>query len=167
MLVPALEGCSVDLIMFFEVATRLAPRVGTVRHLCAHLDVMPSTLVSRFFRAGVPSPRCFLAWIRLLHGAHYFETPGFSVADVAYRLDFSSPQSFGRHLKLMLGLTPTEFRRQYPFDRALTRFVARMVEPHRERLRRLHPLKHGGADLGQRCAKRRPLPVPRHEALDD
>ena len=67
-LLPALEGCSVDLIMFFEVATRLAPRVGTVRHLCAHLDVMPSTLMSRFFRAGVPSPRCFLAWIQELPG---------------------------------------------------------------------------------------------------
>ena len=32
------------------------------------------------------------------------------MADVAYRLEYSSPQSFGRHLRAMLGVTALEFR---------------------------------------------------------
>ena len=60
--------------------------------------------MSRFARAGLPSPKNYLAAIRLLHAAFLFETAGLSVADVAYRLEYSSPQSFGRHLRAMLGL---------------------------------------------------------------
>ena len=79
--------------------------------------------MSRFARAGLPSPKNYLAAIRLLHAAFLFETAGLSVADVAYRLEYSSPQSFGRHLRAMLGLTALEFRRRFPFPLALERFV--------------------------------------------
>ena len=82
---------------------RLAPDVPTVTALSAQLSVRPSTLMSRFARAGLPSPKNYLAAIRLLHAAYLFETAGLSVADVAYRLEYSSPQSFGRHLRAMLG----------------------------------------------------------------
>src|SRR5439155_16581475 len=52
--------------------------------------------------------------MRLLHAAYLFLNPGLSVSDVAYRLDYSSPQSFGRHLKAMLGVTAGEFRSPSP-----------------------------------------------------
>jgi len=52
--------------------------------------------MSRFHRAAIPSPKSYLAGMRLLHAAFLFQNPGLSVSDVAYRMDYSSPQSFGR-----------------------------------------------------------------------
>ena len=47
---------------------------------------------------------------------------------------------FGRHLRAMLGLTATEFRRRFPFPVALARFQERLVRPYREQWRGFHPL---------------------------
>jgi AraC-like DNA-binding protein len=120
-----------DARFFLELVIRLAPETPAVRTLAARLRVKPSTLMSRFARAGLPSPKTYLAAIRLLYAAQYFEGGGRSVADVAYRLDCSSPQSFGRTLRAMLGITPGEFRRRFPFPTALKRFLAQLVEPYR------------------------------------
>jgi AraC-like DNA-binding protein len=138
-----------DARMFVEAMIRLAPDVPTVTALAAQLSVRPSTLMSRFARAGLPSPKNYLAAIRLLHAAFLFETVGLSVADVAYRLEYSSPQSFGRHLRAMLGLTALEFRRRFPFPVALERFVELMMEPYREIWRSFHPLAAGSWEVGR------------------
>jgi AraC-like DNA-binding protein len=135
--------------MFVEAMIRLAPDVPTVTALAGQLSVRPSTLMSRFARAGLPSPKNYLAAIRLLHAAFLFETAGLSVADVAYRLEYSSPQSFGRHLRAMLGLTALEFRRRFPFPVALERFVALMMEPYKEIWRGFHPLAAGSWESGR------------------
>jgi AraC-like DNA-binding protein len=129
-----------DARLLLEAMIRLAPEVPTVTALSQQLSVRPSTLMSRFARAGLPSPKNYLAAIRLLHAAFLFESTGLSVADVAYRLEYSSPQSFGRHLRAMLGLTALEFRRRFPFPIAIERFVALMLEPYREVWRGFHPL---------------------------
>ena len=138
-----------DARMFVEAMIRLAPDVPTVTALAAQLSVRPSTLMSRFARAGLPSPKNYLAAIRLLHAAFLFETAGLSVADVAYRLEYSSPQSFGRHLRAMLGLTALEFRRRFPFPVALERFVALMMEPYRDIWRGFHPLAAGSWEVAR------------------
>jgi AraC-like DNA-binding protein len=65
------------------------------------------------------------------------------VADVAYRLEYSSPQSFGRHVRSLLGISTTEFRRRFPFDAAMGRFIEIMITPYREGLRGFHPLADG------------------------
>jgi AraC-like DNA-binding protein len=132
-----------DARLFFEAMIRLAPETPTVTALAERLYVRPSTLMSRFARAGLPSPKNYLAAVRLLHAAYLFEASGLSVADVAYRLEYSSPQSFGRHLRAMLGLTALEFRRRFPFPAALERFVSLMVEPHVEVWFGFHPLAPG------------------------
>ena len=106
----------------------------------ARLRLPASTLMSRFFRAGLPSPKRYLAGLRLVHAAALLETPGLSISDVAYRLEYSSPQSFGRHVRAGLGLTAREFRHRYPFDRALEDFVARLVKPFQTTLRTFRPL---------------------------
>jgi AraC-like DNA-binding protein len=147
-LMPILANVPEDARLFFEAIARLAPVLITVRALARHLRVRPSTLMSRFYRAGLPSPKSYLAAMRLLHAAYLFQNPGLSVADVAYRLDFSSPQSFGRHLKAMLGVTASEFRRRFPFDVALARFVDLLVTPYRDALRAFHPLNAGLWDQG-------------------
>jgi len=126
----ALGDTTPDNRLFFEALIRLAPDVVSVRRLTQQLDLRPSTLMSRFGRAGLPSPKSYLAGIRLLHAALLFESGGLSVADVAYRLEYSSPQSLGRHLRAMVGITATEFRRRFPFPTALERFLTHMIVPY-------------------------------------
>jgi AraC-like DNA-binding protein len=150
---PGLDGASEDARFFFEVLARLAPVIPTVRALARQVRVGPSTLMSRFFRAGLPSPKSYLAGVRLLHAAYLFHNPGLSVADAAYQLDYSFPQSFGRHLKAMLGVTAGEFRRRFPFEVALTRFADLLIIPYREALRAFHPLNAGGWDQGSDAAR--------------
>jgi AraC-like DNA-binding protein len=139
-LLDALGELPLDTRLFLEALVRLAPATPTVRLLARQLAVRPSTLMSRFGRAGLPSPKNYLAAVRLLHAALLFETSGLSVADVAYRLEYSSPQSFGRHLRAMLGITASEFRRRFPFPTAVAHFIERMVQPYVSVWRQFHPL---------------------------
>lgn len=144
-LIPALgEDIPEDTRVFFEALTRLAPVIRTVRALARHLRLPASTLMSRFLRATLPSPKTYLAAMRLVHAAYLFRNPGLSVADVAYRLEFSSPQSFSRHLKAMLGVTACEYRRRFPFDVALRRYVDLLIAPYRETFRAFRPLNAVG-----------------------
>jgi len=119
-----------DTRLFFEALIRLAPDLPAARTLAERLGVRSTTLMSRFARAGLPSPKSYLAAMRLVHAALFFERPGYTVADVAYRLDYSSPQSFGRHVRTLLGITSSELRRRFPFEAALARFIALMVVPY-------------------------------------
>jgi len=142
----ALADTPPDARLFVEALIRLAPDTPTVTTLAQRLYVRPSTLMSRFARAGLPSPKNYLATIRLLHASYLFEAAGLSVADVSYRLEYSSPQSFGRHLRAMLGLTALEFRRRYPFPVALARFVEVMITPYIPIWRMFHPVAAGSWD---------------------
>ncbi len=140
----ALVDLPPDTRVFLEAMIRLAPDTPTVRNLSKRLGVRPSTLMSRFARADLPSPKSYLAAIRLLHAAQLFEDPGLSIADVAYRLEYSSPQSFGRHVRSLLGITSTEFRHRFPFPVAVERFVTLLIEPYASVWERFHPLQRSG-----------------------
>lgn len=140
----ALAEAPPDTRLFIEAMIRLAPETPTVTNLAQRLYVRPSTLMSRFARAGLPSPKNYLAAVRLLHAAYLFEAAGLSVADVSYRLEYSSPQSFGRHLRAMLGVTALEFRRRFPFPVALQRFVDLLIVPYLTIWRAFRPLVPGG-----------------------
>jgi AraC-like DNA-binding protein len=149
---PALDGAAPATRQFFELLLRLAPTTPSVRRLTVRLGVRSSTFVSRFFRARLPSPKRYLAAARLAYAAGLFEAPGRSVADVAYQLEYSSPQSFGRHVRTALGVTAVEFRRRYPFDIMIDDFVSRLIAPYRAAFRTFQPLTNGVRDLGQRKA---------------
>jgi AraC-like DNA-binding protein len=114
--------------------------VSTVRALSAELRVVPSTLMSRFFRARLPAPKRYLATARLVQAARLFENPGLSVANIADHLEYSSPQSFGRHVKTMVGLTATMFRQRYDGEGMLGRFREELVLPYLDVLRHFSPL---------------------------
>jgi AraC-like DNA-binding protein len=131
---------------------RLAPSVATVRGLCRQYGLASSTFVSRFFRARLPSPKRYLARVRLLYVAGLLEARGLSIADVVYRMEYSSPQSFGRHLRALTGLTASEYRRRVPLDRALTQFREDMIDPFRAVLRVFHPLETQGQTVTGRDA---------------
>ena len=134
-----LPNAPADCQQFFELVFR--PRaIGTVRALARALGVLPSTLMSRFFRAGLPAPKRYLATARLVRAARLLENPGLSVASVANHLDYSSPQSFGRHVRTMMQLSAVEFRERYDGEGMLRRFREELVIPHATVLRAFSPL---------------------------
>jgi len=135
-----LAGVADDCWLFFETLIRDAQTLATVRALARRLGVVPSTLVSRFFRLGMPTPKRYLANVRLIRAARLFENPGLSIAAVANHLDFSSPQSFGRHVQIVARMPAGEFRRRYDGEGMFERFRAELIIPYREQLMQLRPL---------------------------
>ena len=135
-----LAGAHSDCRHFFEILFSLPNGIGTVRSLARYLGVIPSTLMSRFFRAKLPAPKRYIAMTRLIRAAQLFENPGLSVANVANRLDYSSPQSFGRHVRGLIHLTAVEFRQKYDGEGMLQRFREDLIIPYLPRLRNFTPL---------------------------
>jgi AraC-like DNA-binding protein len=135
-----LAGAPPDCWRFFETLFTCSPRIGNVRMLARHLQVLPSTMMSRFFRAGAPAPKRYLAMARLVRAARLFENSGFSVANVANHLDYSSPQSFGRHVRTLLRMTAGDFRHRYDGAGMFDRFRGELVLPYLTVLRSLRPL---------------------------
>lgn len=135
-----LAGAPDDCRLFFDLLFTSPTRLCTVRVLAREMGVNASTLMSRFFRARLPAPKKYLAMARLTRAARLFENPGFSVANVANHLDYSSPQSFGRHVRTLLRLTAVEFRQRYDGEGMLQRFRDELVLPHLATLRRFTPL---------------------------
>jgi AraC-like DNA-binding protein len=135
-----LAGAPEDCWCFFESLFGGGTGMSTVRALARQLSVLPSTLMSRFFRAGLPAPKRYLAIARLVRAARLFENTGFSIANVANHLDYSSPQSFGRHVRTLMGTTALEFRRHYDGEGMLHYFREQLVLPHVAILRQFRPL---------------------------
>lgn len=147
-LAPAPPDCRI----FFELVVRRSTEAVTVSQLAKELRLVPSTLMARFLRAQLPSPKTYLAHTRLLHAAWLLKSEGYSISDVAYRLEYSSPQGLGRHLRVVLGMTAGEFRRRLPFGTALERYRATLVTPYRDRLLAFHPLGTMPGDHGHTAA---------------
>lgn len=135
-----LAGAPDDCWRFFASLFDTVNGVSTVRALARQLCVLPSTLMSRFFRAGLPAPKRYLAFARLVRAARLFENPGLSIANVANHLDYSSPQSFGRHIRTLIGTTALEFRRHYDGEGMLHSFREQLILPHIRTLRQFRPL---------------------------
>lgn len=135
-----LLGAPDDCRQFFEALFQCPPRLHTIRALARLLGVVPSTLMSRFYRSRLPAPKRYLAMARLARAARSFENPGASVASVAMELDYSSAQSFNRHVRSMLALGAADFRRRYDGEGMIERFRDELVVPHLATLRHFHPL---------------------------
>lgn len=125
-------GVSKDCWRFFELLFDSSPRILTVRQLARHLNILPSTLMSRFFRAKLPPPKRYLCLARLIRAARLFENPGLSVARVANHLDYSSPQSFGRHVRTVMRMSPVRFRSTYDGQGMLQYFRTELILPYVE-----------------------------------
>lgn len=135
-----LIGAPDDCRRFFETLFTCSTRIGNIRMLSQHLDVLPSTMMSRFYRAGAPAPKRYLAMARLVRAARLFENAGFSIANVANHLDYSSPQSFGRHVRTLLSMTAGNFRARYDGTGMFERFRGELILPYLAILRELRPL---------------------------
>lgn len=134
-----LSGAPADCWRFFELLFSHTPQIHTVRQLSRQMHILPSSLMSRFFRAHLPPPKKYLALARLIRAAKLFENPGLSVASVANYLDYSSPQSFGRHVRTMMKMSPVDFRETYDGTGMLQHFRNELVLPYAVILRSFHP----------------------------
>ena len=123
------QECTSGLAEFFRCV--FTPRLTSAKELANKLGVQPSTLMSKFFRAGLPSPRQYVAFARLVWAAHLGEQPALSISAIANRLNASSPQSFHRYVRTLMGVSAAEFRRRYDGAKALELFRDRVVTPYR------------------------------------
>lgn len=140
-LTPLLADASSDVQRFVRALFEVPPTVGTVRDLARGLGVLPTTLMSRFFRARLPAPKRYLAFARLTRAAYLLRNPAWTVAAVADHLEYSSAQSFSRHLHLLLGVRPAEFRRRYDTAAMLARFGDELIMPYAVAFRDFWPLR--------------------------
>lgn len=135
-----LVGAPPDCLRFLDELF-LAPRsLTTVRQLARRLGVVPTTFMSRFFRAGIPAPKKYLAMARLVRAARLLENPGYSLTQVAYLLEYSSPQSFSRHLTHALHCGASAFRKRYTGETMLDEFRHRLILPYHAQLLRFVPV---------------------------
>jgi AraC-like DNA-binding protein len=136
----SLEGANDEIRNFFGELVRLAPTTSRIGDFGQQVGVLPSTLMSRFFRAGLPAPKMYLSMTRLAYAALWFEAQSVSMSAVAYKLGWSSPQSFGRHIRTMLGMTATEFRKELSLEQFLMQYREQLIAPYIETLRSFRPL---------------------------
>lgn len=134
-----LAGAPAGCLHFFHVLFDVAPHTTTVRSFATAIGAVPSTLMSRFYRYKLPPPKHYLALARLAFAANLFENSGLSVAAVANQLDYSSPQSFGRHVRAFLHMTAGEFRERYDGEGMLQVFREHDVLPFLSTLRGFDP----------------------------
>lgn len=128
-ILPELLRASDGFQMFMAQLIRAAPTHTTVTEFATRINVGPNTLASRFLRVGLSSPKDYLARTRLLYAAAYFKTKDLSIAEVAHRLEYSSPQSFGRHVRCILDITAATFRSR-EFEVVVENFLENMVRGH-------------------------------------
>jgi len=125
----------------FELIFTHRPSIVNVRRLARLLNVLPTTLISRFYRAGLPSPKRYIDLGRLIRAARMLENPGLSVSAVARQLEYSSPQAFSRHVRALMQMSPVQFRRTYTGESMLRFFREELILPHVHTLRMFHPVE--------------------------
>lgn len=134
-----LEGAPADCLRFFDTLFLVPATLSTVQQLARAHSVVPSTFMSRFFREKLPAPKRYLAMARLVRAARLLENPGLSITHVANHLEYSSAQSFSRHMQLLMHCTPMQFRRQFTGLSMLNAFREQLVLPYRETLLHFEP----------------------------
>lgn len=134
-----LTGVAPDCWKFFELLFTHKPYIVNVRQMGRYLNVLPGTLMSRFYRADLPSPKRYIDVGRLVRAARLLENAGLSVTSVARKLDYSSPQAFSRHVRCVLGMSPVKFREAYDGGMMLHRFREELILPHLPTLRTFRP----------------------------
>lgn len=160
-----LTGCPAGTVRFFEVLFATAAKTPTIRQLCRTVGILPGTLMSRFFRARLPPPKRFLAHARLTCAAYLFENPGVSINSVANQLDYSSPQSFSRHVRALMQLSAVQFRARYDGEGMLEYFREQLIFPYRTCWRSFDPFgriapRESGRTSGGSAAERTDSATP-------
>lgn len=135
-----------DCLELMELFFTARPALHSVRKVAVQVEIHPGTLMSRFQRGGLPPLKRYLDLANLVRAAQRLEESRRSIADVAVSLEYSSPQSFGRHVNLVLGITASAFRTSYDCEGMYRRFCDEVITPYLAELCRFRPLRGVGDD---------------------
>lgn len=128
-----LPGCPEDCWRFFENVWRTdAPH--KMKALAWDLAVHPSTLITRFRRAGLPRPKLYVSWSLAVRAMWMLEDTSVSQLAAGLRLGFSTGQGFEYSMTLLLGMTVGQARQQYTGAALLEHYRASLILPYRETL---------------------------------
>jgi AraC-like DNA-binding protein len=139
-----LDGAAPGTRRFFARMVYDARCVRTVCAMASRLGIVPSTLMSRFHRARLPSPKTLLAATRLVFAKALLEEPRFSLSAVANQLRYSSPQAFGRQVWRIPGMSAGEFRRSVTFAQMTDLYLDQLIVRHRTTYRTFDPFASFG-----------------------
>jgi AraC-like DNA-binding protein len=112
-----------------EEALRTPGEVLTIQQFAARARVDRGTCARWFARAGLPSPRHFLAATRVLYAHRLLQDPGFTIEDVAERLGYAQAKTLQQHARTYLGLTAGEMRLSLTPDAAAQRILGGFLAP--------------------------------------
>ncbi|MCZ8206308.1 helix-turn-helix domain-containing protein [Gemmatimonas sp.] len=155
-----LQGAVSASVRFFETLFTVPRSLTTVQQLARHMGVLPTTLMSRFVRHGIPTPKRYLASARMVRAAHLLENPGCSITQAAFLMEYSSPQSFSRHLSGTLRIGAAEFRRRHTGESMLEMMRDQLVLPYLTQLREFDPFASPPAWLSRAPEPHAPEPYP-------
>ena len=130
-----------DCLELLELCFTSLPVLHSVRDVSAHVKLHPGTLMSRFLRAGLPPLKRYIDLANLVRAAYRLEDPKRSIADIAVTLEYSSPQSFGRHVQRVLGMSATAFRNAYDCEGMYRKYCDDLVNPYLDLLSTFRPLR--------------------------
>jgi AraC-like DNA-binding protein len=83
-----------------------------------------------------------------------------SISAIANRLNASSSQSFQRTVRMLMGMSASQFRTTFTGAQMLELFRSRLITPYREKLQRFDPV----ADSGGSFRHRRPVSALRNRS---
>src|SRR5258708_3456262 len=112
-----------------EEALRSPTEVQRVRQVAERARVDRRTFYRWITRAGLPSPRHFLAAARALYSHRLLQDPGFTIKDVVPRLRYSHANVLQQHARAYLGLTAGEMRVSLTPEEALQQVSQRFRHP--------------------------------------
>lgn len=128
-------------LRFIETAFR--GDVTMVQEIARRNDTRASTLIGRFARVGLPSPRKYIEVGFVARFAHLCDSTTWSVTPIANAINASSAQALGRTFRRLTGLSPVQWRRQYGLASTLLDFRTRLIQPYREVLLSFDPFRVG------------------------
>lgn len=108
-----------------EEALRCPTEVQRVGQVAARARVDRRTFYRWITRAGLPSPRHFLAATRVLYAHRLLQDPGFTIEDVVARMSYGQAKILQQHARAYLGLTAGEMRLSLTPEEALERVSQR------------------------------------------
>ena len=116
----------------FRFALEQAHQSTDVDRVAAGFGITRQTLRNRLVQHGMPLPRAFLTWCRLLVAASLLEERGHTLDSVGMQLDFSSGHHLGLVMKRYTGASVTEMRDTSVVDAVDDAFLAAMSVASRQ-----------------------------------
>ena len=126
---------------FFQALAVIPPEQSTADVFLRSLGCHPTTIISRFFRAGVPSPKAYIAAMRVVHWCALLDDDTMTMEAAAHTLRYSSSGAVCRHLRERFGVPPSVLRAKYSGEAMADHFLATMVTPYAETWRHFDPFE--------------------------